>query len=123
MFLPIRLTWNLQMPKAQKVGVFVLFGSGFVCIAFATLRVVRLGIDGRGKTTTPEPKWMLLWTVLECSMGTDNLPAFIYTFLIDASLSHHYWLLSGFRSVHPEAAEQLEEGLLQCRRLSQATYE
>jgi hypothetical protein len=69
MFLPIRLTWNLQMAKAQKVGVFVLFGSGFICIAFATLRVIQLGIDGRGRTTTPEPKWMLLWTVLECSIG------------------------------------------------------
>lgn len=61
------------MPKAQKVGVFVLFGSGFICIAFATLRVVQLGTDGRGKTATPEPKWMLLWTVLECSIGTSKL--------------------------------------------------
>ncbi|KAH4033735.1 hypothetical protein HBI81_154470 [Parastagonospora nodorum] len=69
MFLPIRLTWSLQMPKAQKAGIFVLFGSGFLCIASATLRVVQLGTDGRGKTTTPEPKWMLLWTVLECSIA------------------------------------------------------
>lgn len=66
------------MPKAQKVGVFVLFGSGFICIAFATLRVIQLGIDGRGKTTTPEPKWMLLWTVLECSIGT---PASLLRFI------------------------------------------
>jgi hypothetical protein len=73
MFLPIRLTWNLQMAKAAKVGVFVLFGSGFICIAFATLRVVQLGVDGRGKTTTPEPKWMLLWTVLECTIGKRTL--------------------------------------------------
>ena len=58
------------MAKFQKLGIFVLFGSGFICIAFATLRVVHLGVDGRGKTTTPEPKWMLLWTVLECSVGT-----------------------------------------------------
>lgn len=77
MFLPIRLTWNLQMPRAQKVGVFVLFGSGFICIAFATLRVVQLGIDGRGRTTTPEPKWMLLWTVLECSIGESPSEALV----------------------------------------------
>jgi hypothetical protein len=69
MFLPIRLTWNLQLPRKQKIGVFVLFGSGFVCIAFATLRVVQLGVDGRGRATTPEPKWLLLWTVIECAMG------------------------------------------------------
>lgn len=58
------------MAKFQKAGIFILFGSGFICIAFATLRVVQLGVDGRGKTTTPEPKWMLLWTILECSVGT-----------------------------------------------------
>lgn len=69
MFLPIRLTWNLQLPRKQKIGVFVLFGSGFVCVAFATLRVVQLGVDGRGRATTPEPKWLLLWTVVECAMG------------------------------------------------------
>ncbi|KAH9882528.1 hypothetical protein J1614_000764, partial [Plenodomus biglobosus] len=69
MFLPIRLTWNLQMPRKQKVGVFFLFGSALICIAFATLRVVKLGVDGHGNATTPEPKWLLLWTVLECSMA------------------------------------------------------
>ncbi|KAH7071383.1 hypothetical protein BKA63DRAFT_578587 [Paraphoma chrysanthemicola] len=57
------------MPKAQKIGIVILFRSGFICIAFATLRVVQLGVDGRGKTTTPESKWMLLWTILECSMA------------------------------------------------------
>jgi hypothetical protein len=113
------------MPKVQKIGVFVLFGSGFICIAFATLRVVRLGIDGRGKTTTPEPKWMLLWTVLECSMGTNNLPLFIYvsTILTDASLSHNHRLHPGFRNLHTKATEQLEEALLQRRRLPQAAHE
>ncbi|KAH8731846.1 hypothetical protein GQ44DRAFT_603720 [Phaeosphaeriaceae sp. PMI808] len=69
MFLPIRLTWNLQMQQLQKIGVFILFGSGFVCIAFATLRVTQLGVDGRGRTTTPEPKWMVFWTVMECTIA------------------------------------------------------
>jgi hypothetical protein len=69
MILPFHLTWNLQMPRGQKTGIFVLFGSGFVCITFATLRVIKLGVDGTGKTKMPEPKWMLLWTVLETSMG------------------------------------------------------
>jgi hypothetical protein len=69
MILPFHLTWSLQMPRGQKTGIFVLFGSGFVCIIFATLRVIKLGVDGTGKATMPEPKWMLLWTVLETSMG------------------------------------------------------
>jgi hypothetical protein len=57
------------MPIKQKIGIFILFGSGLVCILFATLRVVQLGVDDRGKATTPEPKWMVFWTVLECAMG------------------------------------------------------
>src|SRR5690242_6995852 len=69
MFLPFHLTWNLQMPRGQKIGIFILFGSGFICILFATLRVVKLGVDGSGKVTMPEPKWMLMWTVLETSMA------------------------------------------------------
>lgn len=60
MILPFRLTWNLQMPKGQKIGVFILFGSGFIVILFATLRVVQLGVEN-GKTRMPEPKWMLMW--------------------------------------------------------------
>lgn len=57
------------MPRGQKTGIFILFGSGFICILFATLRVVKLGVDATGKATMPEPKWMLLWTVLETSMA------------------------------------------------------
>jgi hypothetical protein len=69
MFIPLRLTWNPRLPRKQKWGIIVLFGSGFICIAFATLRVVQLGVDGRGRATIPGPKWLLLWTVLECAMG------------------------------------------------------
>ncbi|KAJ4987861.1 hypothetical protein SVAN01_06591 [Stagonosporopsis vannaccii] len=69
MILPFHLTWNLQMPRGQKTGIFILFGTGFVCILFATLRVVKLGVDGAGRATMPEPKWMLLWTVLETSIA------------------------------------------------------
>ena len=36
MFLPFRMTWSLQMPRTKKLGVFVLFGSGWVCIVSAT---------------------------------------------------------------------------------------
>lgn len=32
MFLPFRMTWSLQMARTRKLGVFVLFGSGWVCI-------------------------------------------------------------------------------------------
>lgn len=61
------------MPRKHKIGTFILFGSGFVCITFATLRVIRLGVDDRGKATMPEPKWLILWTVVECAMGRSFL--------------------------------------------------
>jgi hypothetical protein len=69
MFLSLRLAWHLRLPRKQKWGIIVLFCSGFICIAFATLRVVQLGVDGRGRATIPEPKWLLLSAVLECAMG------------------------------------------------------
>jgi hypothetical protein len=79
------------MQRSHKIGIFVLFGSGFICIVFATLRVIQLGIDGRGRTTTPEPKWMLLWTVLECSMGTQDLRLIFH----DLQLTRHIAIIIG----------------------------
>ncbi|KAF2621104.1 hypothetical protein BU25DRAFT_253525 [Macroventuria anomochaeta] len=67
MFLPLRLTWSLQLPKTQKLGIFVLFGSGWICILFATLRVVEFGVKN-GVPSTPDPKWLQMWTVIEISM-------------------------------------------------------
>lgn len=46
MVLPIRLTWNLQMERKQKYGIIALFGSGVVCIIFATIRLILLGVEG-----------------------------------------------------------------------------
>ncbi|EUC41051.1 hypothetical protein COCMIDRAFT_107241 [Bipolaris oryzae ATCC 44560] len=69
MFLPLFLTWKLQMPRKRKIGIFILFGSGFVCIAFSTIRVIQLGVDRRGKATMPELDWLLLWDVVECAMA------------------------------------------------------
>lgn len=69
MALPIRLVWNLQMPRLQKGAVCLLFGTGLVCIAFATIRVVQIGINDKGQAGTPEPKWLTFWGVLETSIA------------------------------------------------------
>jgi hypothetical protein len=69
MALPIRLLWNLQMPRREKLGVGVLFSSGFVCIFFATLRIVQIGFAD-GKSQAPKPEWQIIWTVTEASTGT-----------------------------------------------------
>ena len=67
MFLPIQLVWNLQMKLGKKIAIILLFASGFVCIAFATLRVVQVGSKAGG-TTAPSPTWLALWTVVESSI-------------------------------------------------------
>lgn len=68
MFLPIRLVWNLQVPQGQRIAIIALFGSGFVCIAFATLRVVQIGRQA-GDKHNPNPVWLALWSVIETSIA------------------------------------------------------
>ncbi|KAL1799355.1 hypothetical protein ACET3X_003392 [Alternaria dauci] len=65
MFLPIRLIWNLQMDRPKKIGCGLLFASGLVCILFSTIRIVQVGQDG--KPRSPDPKWLTMWTIIECS--------------------------------------------------------
>lgn len=69
MALPIQLVWNLQMPRLRKVAICMLFGTGLVCIAFATIRVLQIGINDKGQASTPEPKWLTFWGVLETSIA------------------------------------------------------
>lgn len=68
MLLPIRLVWNLQVPRGQKIAIIALFASGFICIAFATLRVVQIGRQA-GDQHAPNPTWLALWTVIETSIA------------------------------------------------------
>lgn len=65
----MKLTWNLKMPQMQKVGVRILFGTGLICILFATVRVVQIGSKTNGGNTQPEPAWLMLWTMLESSVA------------------------------------------------------
>ena len=68
MLLPIRLVWNLQVPRGQRIAIIALFASGFICIAFATLRVVQIGRQA-GDQHAPNPTWLALWTVVETSVA------------------------------------------------------
>ncbi|OAL04822.1 hypothetical protein IQ06DRAFT_313933 [Phaeosphaeriaceae sp. SRC1lsM3a] len=68
MALPIKLVWGLQMARGQKIAVIALFGSGVICVAFATLRVIQIGIK-TGNNTSPSPTWLALWTIVECAVA------------------------------------------------------
>jgi hypothetical protein len=52
------------MARGQKIAVIALFASGIVCMAFATLRVVQIGIKSEN-STAPSPTWLALWTIVE----------------------------------------------------------
>ncbi|OJD29140.1 cfem domain-containing protein, partial [Diplodia corticola] len=68
MALPIRLIWNLQMPRAEKLAVGALFCSGLACIAMAVLRVVQIGVKA-GNDSTPSSSWLALWAEVEAAIA------------------------------------------------------
>ncbi|KIW75663.1 hypothetical protein Z517_10405 [Fonsecaea pedrosoi CBS 271.37] len=67
MFLPLRLIWKLQRPKSQKVGIGALFCVGLICIIFATIRVVQIGVKTEGHST-PSSSWLALWAIVESAV-------------------------------------------------------
>ncbi|KAL1633671.1 hypothetical protein SLS56_002819 [Neofusicoccum ribis] len=67
MALPIRLIWNLQMPRAEKLGIGALFCSGFICITVAILRVVQIGV--KANNSTPSSSWLALWAEVEAAIA------------------------------------------------------
>jgi hypothetical protein len=68
MILPIQIAWNLQVRRRQKIAIIALFASGFVCIAFATLRVIQVGLKSRGDKEV-DPVWLGLWSTIEGSVA------------------------------------------------------
>jgi hypothetical protein len=78
MALPIRLIWNLRMPRTQKLGIVCLFCVGAILIAVATLRVAQIGGKARS-SSQPSASWLALWGVIECSIAIiiGCCPAFV----------------------------------------------
>ncbi|KZM25828.1 uncharacterized protein EKO05_0002547 [Ascochyta rabiei] len=72
MALPIRLTWNLQMPRSKKNAILLLFATGFICIFFACLRVSQVAINAakpEAKGQPLDPTWLAIWGIVECSIA------------------------------------------------------
>lgn len=67
MVLPLRLIWNLQMRPNQKLSIGGLFCIGWVCIIAATIRVAQIG--GNISKGQPAPSWLVLWGIIEASIG------------------------------------------------------
>ncbi|KAF2996220.1 hypothetical protein E8E13_002562 [Curvularia kusanoi] len=72
MALPMKLTWNLQMARSKKYAILTLFGTGFVCIFFACLRVAQVAINASKPEAAGQPldpTWLAIWGIVECSIG------------------------------------------------------
>jgi MFS superfamily sulfate permease-like transporter len=70
MILPIKLVWGLQMRRGQKIAVLALFGSGLICVAFATLRVAQITKQSdKTGTATISATWLAVWSIVETSIA------------------------------------------------------
>ncbi|XP_014560490.1 hypothetical protein COCVIDRAFT_88942 [Bipolaris victoriae FI3] len=72
MALPIWLTWSLQMPRRKKISMLCLFGTGFVCILFACLRVTQVAVNASKPEAVDaplDPTWLAIWGMVECSIA------------------------------------------------------
>jgi hypothetical protein len=71
MILPIRMIWNLQIPRAQKQSIGGIFGVGVICIVAAIVRVIQIGVKSRSNST-PSSSWLALWAMIEAAIGTSR---------------------------------------------------
>ena len=72
MALPMKLTWNLQMARSKKNAILTLFGTGFIRIFFACLRVAQVAINAAKPEAAGQPldpTWLAIWGMVECSIG------------------------------------------------------
>ncbi|KAF4539730.1 CFEM domain-containing protein [Lasiodiplodia theobromae] len=111
MALPIRLIWNLQMPRAEKLAVGALFCSGFVCITMAVLRVVQIGVKANNNTT-PSSSWLALWAEVEAAIAVfiGCCPAFAAFYRTTKSESRGYSRPKDNRSGNSDRSEFVAGG-------------
>ncbi|KAE8152305.1 hypothetical protein BDV25DRAFT_137994 [Aspergillus avenaceus] len=67
MLLPTYLIWNLSIHPSRKRVFGALVSLGWLCIAAATLRLIQ--IIEKAKETGFNPKWSLLWGVIEAGVA------------------------------------------------------
>ncbi|KAH6865546.1 hypothetical protein BKA58DRAFT_223429 [Alternaria rosae] len=66
---PLHLTWNLQMPRRQKIAIMVLFASGVFCILIATLRAANVTARTIRTGKTMDGTWLAVWSMAETAVA------------------------------------------------------
>lgn len=60
------------MPRGKKISIMCLFATGFICVMFACLRVIQVGVNTSkpiNKGLPLDPTWLAIWGMVECSIG------------------------------------------------------
>lgn len=100
MALGLRLLRKLQIRRNEKLALGAIFSVGFIKIAFAVVRVVKIGVSA----THVNPIWLALWTMIEASVAivVACLPSFRVLFAHGRrrSESRHAVTLKVFRKRH-----------------------
>jgi hypothetical protein len=68
MVLPMRLVWEVQLPKRQKVALGGVFALGTLIVIFAAIRMKKT-IDGIKVQSAATNVLLSLWTITECFVG------------------------------------------------------
>ncbi|KNG45759.1 cfem domain-containing protein [Stemphylium lycopersici] len=108
------------MARSQKVATIALFASGFICVGFATLRVVQIGSTSGGNTS-PSPTWLALWTIIEAGVALciGCGPAFAVFYRRTQTLNVSYDTHGYFR--HPQSCSGVDPSCPNAIKMSSVT--
>ncbi|KAI9799743.1 MAG: hypothetical protein M1833_003862 [Piccolia ochrophora] len=66
MAIPFRLLWKVQLPRAQKLRLGLVFSLGVIIISSDIMRII---FTNPIAPASPEVTWLALWTSLESEIG------------------------------------------------------
>ncbi|KAL8964718.1 MAG: hypothetical protein Q9183_004257 [Haloplaca sp. 2 TL-2023] len=107
MGLGIRLLWNLHITFREKVALGAIFSVGLIKIAFAIIRVVKIGPSA----THVNPIWLAQWSMIEASVAVvvACLPSFRVLFAHGRRQSEIRRAVSLRRLKRPRSRSQSDE--------------
>ncbi|KAH7086564.1 hypothetical protein FB567DRAFT_472278, partial [Paraphoma chrysanthemicola] len=66
---PMHLTWGVQLPRGQKVGLLVLFATGVMCVFIATLRAAQVTANTLETNALMDGTWLAVWGMVETAVA------------------------------------------------------
>lgn len=71
MAVPIRLLWNLQISRIQKISLALVMSVGVITMVCAIVRASSLGVFAEAGQIPIS--WLVLWATIEGLIGTSDL--------------------------------------------------